>query len=210
MQAATARQHAPSHSVRLVMPCSLTHTLLTRLTQSSRREADYDEEDDYAGYGEEEDVGQQGLQPTKEDPGLFMVTCRCGARARRCLCRLRVPRVVQRPAGLRRWLAHMHECARTRACGLKGSAPSAQGMPAAAACVQPQHAGRNMPTRAAAARRARRIGAEREACLQLLQKCYNMAERGTPLAIKSAVCLDHVKGFFYVEAFRDSHVRRRA
>lgn len=42
--------------------------------------------------------------------------------------------------------------------------------------------------------------------MQLLQKCYNMAERGTPLAIKSAVCLDHLKGFFYVEAFRDSHV----
>lgn len=51
-----------------------------------------------------------------------------------------------------------------------------------------------------------RIGSEREACLQLLQKCYNMAERGTPLAIKSAVCLDHLKGFFYIEAFRDSHV----
>jgi hypothetical protein len=43
-----------------------------------RREADYDdEEDDYGHYGEEEDVGQQGLQPTKEDPGLFIVTCRC-------------------------------------------------------------------------------------------------------------------------------------
>jgi hypothetical protein len=42
------------------------------------READYDdEEDDYGHYGEEEDVGQQGLQPTKEDPGLFIVTCRC-------------------------------------------------------------------------------------------------------------------------------------
>jgi hypothetical protein len=51
-----------------------------------------------------------------------------------------------------------------------------------------------------------RLGSEREACMQLLQKCYNMAERGTPLAIKSAVCLDHLKGFFYVEAFRDSHV----
>jgi hypothetical protein len=51
-----------------------------------------------------------------------------------------------------------------------------------------------------------RLGSEREACIQLLQKCYNLAERGTPLAIKSAVCLDHLKGFFYVEAFRDSHV----
>lgn len=37
----------------------------------------YDDDDDYGHYGEEEDVGQQGLQPTKEDPGLFIVTCRC-------------------------------------------------------------------------------------------------------------------------------------
>jgi hypothetical protein len=48
------------------------------------READYDdEEDDYGHYGEEEDVGQQGLQPTKEDPGLFIVTCRWVAAAER-------------------------------------------------------------------------------------------------------------------------------
>lgn len=42
-----------------------------------RRNADVaDEDDDYEAYGEEEDVGQQGLQPSKEDPGLFIVTCR--------------------------------------------------------------------------------------------------------------------------------------
>jgi hypothetical protein len=51
-----------------------------------------------------------------------------------------------------------------------------------------------------------RLGSEREACLQLLQKAYNMAERGTPLGIKSAICLDHLKGYFYVEAFRDAAV----
>eukprot|EP00883_Tetradesmus_obliquus_P007302 jgi/Sobl393_1/17906/SZX61442.1 len=104
-----------------------TEEEMAKYIEEKYKEADYDdEEDDYGHYGEEEDVGQQGLQPTKEDPGLFIVTCR--------------------------------------------------------------------------------LGSEREACMQLLQKCYNMAERGTPLAIKSAVCLDHLKGFFYVEAFRDSHV----
>jgi hypothetical protein len=35
-----------------------------------------DEYDDYEAYGEEEDVGQQGLQPSKEDPGLFILQCR--------------------------------------------------------------------------------------------------------------------------------------
>lgn len=35
-----------------------------------------DEDDDYEAYGDEEDVGQQGLQPSKEDPGLFIVNCR--------------------------------------------------------------------------------------------------------------------------------------
>jgi hypothetical protein len=41
------------------------------------RNIDADEDDDdYEAYGEEEDVGQQGLQPSKEDPGLFIVQCR--------------------------------------------------------------------------------------------------------------------------------------
>jgi hypothetical protein len=52
-----------------------------------------------------------------------------------------------------------------------------------------------------------RLGAEREACMQLLQKAYNMQAAGRPLGIKSAVCLDHLKGFIYVEAFKDAHVR---
>jgi transcription elongation factor SPT5 len=56
---------------------------------------------------------------------------------------------------------------------------------------------------------ARRIGCEREACLQLLQKVYNFHEQGKMLEIKSAVTLDHLKGFIYVEAFKDSHVRAR-
>ncbi len=38
-----------------------------------------------------------------------------------------------------------------------------------------------------------RPGREREACVQLLQKFYTMRERGTPLMIKSAISLDHLK-----------------
>lgn len=38
-----------------------------------------------------------------------------------------------------------------------------------------------------------RGGREREACIQLLQKSYNMARKGTPILIKSAFALDHLK-----------------
>ncbi|KAG2448985.1 hypothetical protein HYH02_005739 [Chlamydomonas schloesseri] len=51
-----------------------------------------------------------------------------------------------------------------------------------------------------------KAGHEREAVVQLLQKCYTMAERGTPLRIMSAVALDHLPGFIYVEAAKESHV----
>lgn len=37
-----------------------------------------------------------------------------------------------------------------------------------------------------------KAGHEREAVVQLLQKSYTMAERGTPLSIMSAVALDHL------------------
>lgn len=51
-----------------------------------------------------------------------------------------------------------------------------------------------------------RPGNERLACLQLLQKYYSMQEKGTPLNITSAVCLDHLKGYIYVEAQKEAHV----
>lgn len=51
-----------------------------------------------------------------------------------------------------------------------------------------------------------RPGREREAVMQLLQKSYTLAERGAPIAIRSAVCHDHLKGYFYVEADKESHV----
>ena len=51
-----------------------------------------------------------------------------------------------------------------------------------------------------------RAGREREAVMQLLQKSYALAARGAPIAIRSAVCHDHLKGYFYVEADKESHV----
>ena len=49
-------------------------------------------------------------------------------------------------------------------------------------------------------------GREREVALQLLQKSHAMALKGRPLAIRSAVALDHLKGYVYVEAEREGHV----
>lgn len=49
-------------------------------------------------------------------------------------------------------------------------------------------------------------GHEREVALQLLQKSLHMYNMATPLAIKSVVALDHLKGFVYVEADKEAHV----
>jgi transcription elongation factor SPT5 len=50
-------------------------------------------------------------------------------------------------------------------------------------------------------------GAEREIVCCLLQKCYDYAARGQPLLIKAAFAKDALKGYLYVEAFKESHVR---
>lgn len=57
-----------------------------------------------------------------------------------------------------------------------------------------------------------RPGKEREICIQLLQKFYTHASKAgtgaeTRLLIKSAVAVDHLKGFVYVEAEKMSHVK---
>ncbi|KDD73411.1 hypothetical protein H632_c2203p0, partial [Helicosporidium sp. ATCC 50920] len=49
-------------------------------------------------------------------------------------------------------------------------------------------------------------GAERETVVCLMQKSYDLAAKNAPLLIKSALCHDHLKGYFYVEALRESHV----
>ena len=51
-----------------------------------------------------------------------------------------------------------------------------------------------------------KVGHEREVALQLLQKSMSLYKTGNPLAIKSAVALDHLKGYLYVEAEKESHV----
>lgn len=50
-------------------------------------------------------------------------------------------------------------------------------------------------------------GSEREAVLSLMKKARAMAAKGTPLEIKSVFCQDHLKGFLYIEAFKETHVR---
>eukprot|EP00210_Caulerpa_lentillifera_P002505 g2402.t1 len=52
-----------------------------------------------------------------------------------------------------------------------------------------------------------RPGSEKQLCLQLMNKYITYRERDTPLDIKSAISLDHLKGFFYVEAKREIFVR---
>ncbi|KAL6785123.1 hypothetical protein ACKKBG_A02530 [Auxenochlorella protothecoides x Auxenochlorella symbiontica] len=49
-------------------------------------------------------------------------------------------------------------------------------------------------------------GAEREVVVCLLQKCYDLAQKGRSLLIKSAFCQDHLKGYLYVEAVKEAHV----
>eukprot|EP00850_Spirogloea_muscicola_P005726 SM000026S08975 [mRNA] locus=s26:804898:812869:+ [translate_table: standard] len=51
-------------------------------------------------------------------------------------------------------------------------------------------------------------GHEREAVVSLMQKFINLDTPGQRLLIKSAVARDDLKGFIYVEAERESHVRQ--
>ncbi|WVZ18612.1 hypothetical protein V8G54_008818 [Vigna mungo] len=48
------------------------------------------------------------------------------------------------------------------------------------------------------------IGREREASVCLMQKCI---DRGSELQIRSAIALDHLKNYIYVEADKEAHVR---
>ncbi|KAH9326896.1 hypothetical protein KI387_007074, partial [Taxus chinensis] len=51
------------------------------------------------------------------------------------------------------------------------------------------------------------IGHEREAAVCLMQKYLDMKSQGTDLHITSAVALDHLKGYLYIEADKEAHVR---
>lgn len=50
-------------------------------------------------------------------------------------------------------------------------------------------------------------GAEREVVVCLLQKCYDYAAKGQPLLIKSVFCKDQLKGYLYIEAFKEAPVK---
>jgi len=49
-------------------------------------------------------------------------------------------------------------------------------------------------------------GGEKMLIISLMQKYLDAAEAGTPLSIKSALCTE-IKGYIYVEAFKEAHVR---
>eukprot|EP00884_Botryococcus_braunii_P016048 jgi/Botrbrau1/3126/Bobra.0070s0099.1 len=52
-----------------------------------------------------------------------------------------------------------------------------------------------------------KAGTEREAVICLMQKAVDLAAKGTPLLIKSAFVQDHLKGYMYVEAYKEAHVK---
>ncbi|KAH7297506.1 hypothetical protein KP509_26G072300 [Ceratopteris richardii] len=53
-----------------------------------------------------------------------------------------------------------------------------------------------------------KIGHEREAAVCLMQKFLDLRSQGQDLQIRSAVALDHLKGYLYVEADREAFVKQ--
>ncbi|KAL3147827.1 hypothetical protein ABBQ32_002553 [Trebouxia sp. C0010 RCD-2024] len=51
-----------------------------------------------------------------------------------------------------------------------------------------------------------KTGSEREAVVSLMQKCVDLHAKRMPLAIKAVFTQDHLKGYLYVEAHKESHV----
>merc|ERR1719410_1487444 len=52
-----------------------------------------------------------------------------------------------------------------------------------------------------------RIGEEKQTVLQLMRKMIAYQHEEEPLQIRSVVAPEHVKGYIYVEAFKQSHVK---
>jgi transcription elongation factor SPT5 len=52
------------------------------------------------------------------------------------------------------------------------------------------------------------LGHEREAAICLMQKFIDQELQGQPLLIKSAVALDHLKGYLYIESEKEAYVRQ--
>lgn len=52
-----------------------------------------------------------------------------------------------------------------------------------------------------------RIGEEKMTCLQLIRKMFAYQFTEEPLQIKSVVAPEGVKGYIYIEAYKQSHVK---
>jgi transcription elongation factor SPT5 len=50
-------------------------------------------------------------------------------------------------------------------------------------------------------------GLEKELCISLLQKYFNMIQAGSPINIKSAYTHEGLRGYFYVEAYKADDVK---
>jgi len=53
-----------------------------------------------------------------------------------------------------------------------------------------------------------RIGTEKETVLILMRKCISLQYTDNPLQIKSAIAVEGLKGYIYVEAFKQQHVKQ--
>lgn len=53
-----------------------------------------------------------------------------------------------------------------------------------------------------------KAGHEREAAVCLMQKFFDLRSQGQDLQIRSAVALDHLKGYLYVEADKEAYVKQ--
>lgn len=51
------------------------------------------------------------------------------------------------------------------------------------------------------------LGHEREAAICLMQKYIDQELQNQPLLIKSAIALDHLKGYLYIESEKEAYVR---
>ncbi len=52
------------------------------------------------------------------------------------------------------------------------------------------------------------LGHEREAAICLMQKYIDCEAQNQPMLIKSAVALDHLKGYLYIESDKEAYVRQ--
>ena len=52
------------------------------------------------------------------------------------------------------------------------------------------------------------LGHEREAAICLMQKYIDQEQMNQPLLIKSAIALDHLKGYLYIESEKEAYVRQ--